>query len=50
MGEEILRVRMLGEFSLTRGNVTVSDHTARPVNKAWLLLSYLIYNRNRLVS
>ena len=45
----IIRVTMLGTFSLTCGDVSVSDESGRAF-KPWFLLAYLIYNRARIVS
>ena len=46
MGKENLRVRMLGEFALYRGENTVNDSDNRS-RKAWLLLAFMVYFRNR---
>lgn len=40
---------MLGEFSITLGDRTISDSDNRS-RKVWLLLAYMIYCRNRAVS
>ena len=45
---EILTVRMLGGLSLSQGESKVDDSDNRS-KKVWLLLSYMIYNRNRLI-
>ena len=42
---ERLMISMLGEFSLQWNNEILSD-TANRQKKIWLLLAYLIYNRN----
>ena len=42
-------VRMLGEFSLSAGDVTVRDRDSRSY-KLWTILAYLIYNKGRIVS
>lgn len=42
-------VRMLGSFSIERSDQTVDDHSNR-MRKVWLLLAYLIYNRNSRLS
>ena len=44
-----LNVQMLGEFSITMGEKQISDGGNRS-RKVWLLLAYMIYNRNRSVS
>jgi len=44
-----IRIRMLGEFSLCAGENTISDAVGRS-RKVWLLLSYLICNRDRVIS
>ncbi len=46
MEDEILHVRMLGEFSLTLGGQTITDSDNRS-RKVWLLLAYMIYCRSR---
>ncbi|MBQ6685248.1 MAG: hypothetical protein IJM99_03970 [Firmicutes bacterium] len=40
-----LMITMLGEFSLQWNNKKLSDNANR-MKKIWLLLAYLIYNRN----
>ena len=40
----ILQIRMLGEFSLTAGNITICDLQTRS-KKTWNLLAYLIQHR-----
>ena len=42
---EPIRVTMLGNFSITRGDATIDDNNNR-MRKVWLLLAYLIYNRH----
>ena len=44
-----LRVQMLGDFSLRAGDNQISDTEGRS-RKVWLLLAYMIYNRDRTVS
>ena len=44
-----LTVRMLGEFSITLGDQTITDNSNRS-RKAWLLLAYVIYCRNRSIT
>lgn len=44
-----LRVRMLGEFSLSSGQAEINDGGNRS-RKVWLLLAYLIYCRSRVVT
>lgn len=44
-----LIVKMLGEFSLKSGDTEINDGANRS-RKIWLLLAYIIYNRNRPVS
>ena len=44
-----LTVKMLGEFSLKSGDTEINDGANRS-RKIWLLLAYIIYNRNRPVS
>lgn len=41
-----IRIRMLGEFSLTAGDNTVSDTVGRS-RKVWCLLACLVCNRGR---
>jgi DNA-binding SARP family transcriptional activator len=47
--DNVLHVQMLGTFSITLGNARVDDSSNRS-KKIWLLLAYLIYNRDRTVS
>jgi DNA-binding SARP family transcriptional activator len=49
MTNENLRVRMLGEFSLSIGQHEITDRDNRS-RKSWLLLAYLIYCRSRAVT
>lgn len=44
-----LHVNMLGEFSLASGGAEINDGANRS-RKIWLLLAYIIYNRNRPVA
>ena len=44
--EQQLNIRMLGEFSISRGHVTIDDSSNR-MKKVWLLLAYLIYTRGK---
>ena len=44
-----ISVQMLGDFSLTVGDVTISDSDNR-ARKNWLLLGYLIYHRGQQIS
>lgn len=41
---ETIRVTMLGNFSISRGDAVIDDRNNR-MRKVWLLLAYLIYNR-----
>ena len=45
---DILRVNMLGEFSIRWNGQSMDDHSNR-MRKVWLLLAYLIYTRNNSV-
>ena len=49
MERPVIYITMLGGFSLTCGDVTISDKSGRAF-KPWLLLAYLICNRSRSVS
>ncbi len=49
MERPVINITMLGGFSLTCGDVTISDKSGRAF-KPWLLLAYLICNRSRSVS
>lgn len=49
MGQTVLNVQMLGTFSISLGEACVDDSSNRS-RKIWLLLAYLAYNRNRVVS
>ena len=49
MERPVIDITMLGGFSLTCGDVTISDKSGRAF-KPWLLLAYLISNRSRSVS
>ena len=44
-----LRIRMLGEFSLSSGTQVMNDSDNRS-KKVWLLLAYMIYYRSRPIS
>ena len=44
-----LQIRMLGDFSLSADGNQISDTEGRS-HKVWLLLAYMIYHRNRMVS
>ena len=46
---EKLKVSMFGEFSVTYGENTVSEHSKRS-KKLWLLLQYLLVHHNRAVA
>jgi len=48
VAKRILKVNMLGEFSVTLGDARISDGSNR-AKKIWLLLAYLMYHRNRVV-
>ncbi len=49
MENAVLKVQMLGEFSIACGDVKVNE-TATRSYRIWVLLAYLIYNRRRVVS
>ena len=49
MGFPALQVQMLGRFALKAGNSELNDSDNRS-RKIWLLLAYMIYRRNRVVS
>ena len=49
MNEQILKVNMLGGFSLSLGDQSIDDGSNR-MRKVWLLLAYLIYCRRRAIS
>ena len=49
MNDTPLKVWMLGEFSISMGEARIDDSGNRS-RKVWLLLAYMIYNRNRPVS
>lgn len=42
---DTIRITMLGNFSIQCGDSCVDDHSNR-MRKVWLLLAYMIYNRN----
>ena len=46
---ETIHIRMLGEFSLSCGSITISDTSSRS-RKVWGLLAYLICSRERSIS
>ena len=46
---DMLRIRMLGDFSIQRGPAEINDSGNRS-KKVWLLLAYMIYCRNRPVT
>ena len=48
MSDTPLQVWMLGEFSIANGDSRVDDGGNRS-RKVWLLLAYMIYNRNRAI-
>ena len=45
MNESTLQVRMLGSFSIRKGDREINDNDNRS-RKIWLLLAYMIYRRN----
>ncbi len=49
MENNTIHVRMLGTFSLSRGDQEINDNGNRS-KKVWLLLAYMIYSRGRPVS
>lgn len=49
MAAEGLQIQMLGKFSLQQGAAQVDDSVNRS-RRVWLLLAYMIYNRNRAVA
>ena len=49
MSESGVYVQMFGTFSLSAGDAQIDDSTNRSL-KVWLLLAYLIYHRNRVVT
>ena len=48
MEKTVLKVRMMGEFSMSLGDIKVNDSASRS-RKVWILLAYLICNRDRIV-
>ena len=40
----ILKIRTLGEFSLSMGDITIRERNARS-NKVWALMAYLLQYR-----
>ena len=49
MEARTLQIRMLGKCSLAFGDLMIEDKTKR-TSKVWLLLAYLVCNRDRTVS
>jgi two-component SAPR family response regulator len=49
MPEQVLKINMFGEFSMTYGCYTVDDQSNRS-KKVWTLLEYLITFRNKEIS
>jgi len=47
--DNIFRVQMLGQFSITRNGISLGDSENRS-RKVWTLIEYLIANRNKTVS
>jgi len=47
--QETIHIKMLGGFSIAYGERSVTDQSNR-MRKVWLLLAYLICNRNRLTT
>lgn len=48
MEQNVLKVRMLGEFSISCGDIHVDESVTRS-RKVWLLLAYLLHNRERVI-
>ena len=48
MGGSVLRVRMLGSFSLEWNGTSLQD-TGNRLQRSWLLLAYILCNRNRAI-
>ena len=46
---DILRITMLGRFSVSLGEKSIDDSTNR-MKKVWLLLAYLIYSRKNKIT
>ena len=49
MSDRTVRIRMLGEFLLSWGDVTVSARGSRSY-RIWLFLAYLLYHHDRMLS
>ena len=49
MSESRVYIQMFGTFSLSAGDAQIDDNANRSL-KVWLLLAYLIYHRNRVVT
>lgn len=49
MSDKIVKVNMFGDFTIEWNGNVISDNTNRS-KKIWLLLAYMIYNRNRRVT
>jgi DNA-binding SARP family transcriptional activator len=49
MKKDQLKAKMLGECALTLGEIRITDSTKR-TSKVWLLLAYLICNRDRCIA
>ena len=49
MEQNIFQVRMLGSFSICKGDAEINDSDNRS-RKVWLLLAYMIYCRSRTIS
>ena len=49
MENNVFQVRMLGTFSISKGDQEINDGDNRS-RKIWLLLAYMIYCRNRTIS
>ena len=45
---ETIRINTFGEFSISTDSARISDSDSRS-KKVWILMAYLIYNRNRVV-
>ena len=49
MSDTLLKIRMLGELTLTLDKYTISEDQNR-TRKMWTLMAYLLYNRGRVVT
>ena len=49
MSDTLLKIRMLGELTLTLDKHTISEDQNR-TRKMWTLMAYLLYNRGRVVT